>query len=130
VVGARSARVAQLALVVVIVAVFTTWLTGDDITLNGTQGPNDGWLAVLVALMAFGFLRSLRRGSWIGVLGVGGAAFVIGMTAVDDLREGRALGASVGYGALLVIAASVVIGAVAILGVVDIRRGRTAGAVE
>ena len=85
---------------------------------------------MLVALIAFGFLRALRRGSWIGVLGVGGAAFVIGMTAVDDLREGRALGASIGYGALLVIGASVVVGAVAILGAVDIRRGRTAGAVE
>jgi hypothetical protein len=65
-------RVAWIAVSVAMVAVSTTWLTDEPVTLNGAQGPNNGWLVVvLVASLVLGGaalargleLLRLRRGS-------------------------------------------------------------------
>ena len=37
------------AIAAIVVGVFSTWLTDGPVTLNGTQGPNNGWLVVLIA---------------------------------------------------------------------------------
>jgi cardiolipin synthase len=106
-----------------VVGVFLTWTTDGPLTLNGTQGPNNGWLAVIVAAFALGWLRSLGRGSWVGIVGVLGVAAVGAWTAVENWLDDReVLGGAAAYGLIVVIAASVVLGGAA--GGVAARRGR------
>jgi hypothetical protein len=105
----RRHVLAWAAVGAVLVGVFSTWTQAGPTTLNGTQGPNDGWLVVIVAVLALGWLRMMERSSWtgaVGVAGVLGAALVICWTAVEDWLDNRAtLGAAVGWGLLLVLAA-------------------------
>lgn len=118
-------RVTWIAIGVAIAGVFTTWLTDDPVKLNGAQGPNNGWLVVIVAAIALLWGRSMARGSWVGVVGVAGSAVVIGWTAVENWRDGRdVLGASVGYGLLMVVAASVLLGVAALARGVELLRLR------
>lgn len=92
--------------------VFCTWTNDGPVSLNGTQGPHDGWLVVIVAAPAFLWARSLARGTWVAVVGSLGSAAVIGWTALASWRDSRdVLGASVGYGLLLVVGASLVLAA-------------------
>lgn len=118
----------RLAIAAVLVGVFCTWLTVGQATLNGVEGPNDGWLVVIIALLAIAWARSMECGSWVGVVGVLGASAVIGWTAVEDWLDARdVLGASAGYGLVLVVAASAVLAATAVVRVVELaRRPRTA----
>ena len=95
--------------------VFVTWLADGSIQLDGTQGPNNGWLAVVLALLALPWLRMLERGSWVGGVAILGAGVVIGWTALENWLDARAtIGASVGLGLLLVLAGSVVLTAAAL----------------
>lgn len=113
--GGTRTIIALVAVAAVVVGVFSTWTTVGPVTLNGTQGPNNGWLVVIVAAFALAWTRSLARGSWIGVVGVFGAAVVIAWTAVENWLDNReVLGASVGYGLVLVIAASAVLAGTAV----------------
>ncbi len=97
------------------IGVFLTWTSDEPVTLNGTQGPNNGWLAVIVAAFALGWTWSLRRGSWIGIVGVLGAAVVVAWTAVENWLDNRdAFGATASYGLVVVVAASVVLAAAAV----------------
>ena len=121
----------RVAIVAVVVGVFCTWLAEGRLTLSGIEGPNNGWLCVLLAGPAFLWARSMERGSWVGVAGVLAGALVIGWTATENwLDAGRVLDARVSYGLLLVLAASVVLAAVAVVRAVSLlrdpaRRGRT-----
>ncbi len=121
----RYAIAARVAIAAVVIGVFLTWTADDPVTLNGTEGPNNGWLAVIVAAFALGWTRSLRRGSWIGVVGVLGVAVVVAVTAAENWRDNReALDATASYGLLLVVAASVVLAATAVATAVDRVRRR------
>jgi len=105
----------RLAIVAVLFGVFVTWLADGSIQLDGTQGPNNGWLAVVLALLALPWLRMLERGSWVGGVAILGAGVVIGWTALENWLDARAtIGASVGLGLLLVLAGSVVLTAAAL----------------
>ena len=107
------------------IGVFSTWTDDGPVTLNGTQGPNNGWLIVIVAAFALGWTRSLVRGSWIGVAGVLGAALVMGWTALESWLDNRAvLGATASYGLVLVVAASVALAGAAIARGVELARRR------
>ena len=132
----------RVAIVAVVVGVFCTWLAQGHLTLSGIEGPNNGWLCVLLAAPAFLWARSMERGSWFGVVGVLGSALVIGWTATENwLDASRVLDAGVSYGLLLVLAACVVLAAVAVVRAVsllreparqvdtDVPRGRTRKAV-
>jgi hypothetical protein len=44
--------VPPIAIAVAVVGVFCTWTTDGPVSLNGTQGPHDGWLVVIVAVPA------------------------------------------------------------------------------
>jgi hypothetical protein len=111
----RRATAARIAIAAVVIGVFLTWTSDEPVTLNGTQGPNNGWLAVIVAAFALGWTWPLRRGSWIGIVGVLGAAAVIAWTAIENWLDNRdALGASASFGLILVVAASVVLAALAV----------------
>lgn len=124
----RLLRAASWAAIgAVLVGVFSTWTSAGPLTLNGVEGPNDGWLVVIVALLALVWVRLMVRGSWIGVAGVLGSAAVIFWTAVEDWRDARAvLDASVGHGLLLVVTGSVVLAVAAIVQGVEIVRSRPA----
>lgn len=88
--------------------VFCTWITDGSVALNGTEGPNNGWLILIVGAFALGWARPLARGSWIAVAGVLGVAVVMGWTALENWLDGRdAMGAAAAYGLLLVLAATV-----------------------
>jgi len=113
--------VCRIAVAAVLVGVFVTWLADGPIRLDGTQGPNDGWLAAIVAGLALLWIRML--GSWPGVIGVLGSGLVIGWTALDDWLDGRAvIGASPRFGLALVLAGSVALTVVAIVRAVELAR--------
>ena len=122
--GGREAQrrlVCRIAVAAVLVGVFVTWLADGPIRLDGTQGPNDGWLAAIVAGLALLWIRML--GSWPGVIGVLGSGLVIGWTALDDWLDARAvIGASPRLGLALVLAGSVALTAVAIVQAVELAR--------
>ena len=93
--------------------------------LDGTEGPNNGWLVVIVAALALLWARSMARGSWVGVLGVLGQAAVMGWTAIANWLDSRdVLGASVGYGLLLVLGASLALAAVGVARGLELLRVR------
>lgn len=120
--------VPYVAIGAVLVGVFSTWSKAGGVTLNGTEGPNNGWLVVLLAAPTIAWARMMERGSWtgaIGAIGVFGASIVTCWTALkswDDNRE--VLHASVGHGLLLVVGASVLLGVAALLRGVEIARSR------
>jgi hypothetical protein len=106
---------APIAIAAAVVGVFCTWTNDGPVSLNGTQGPHDGWLVVILAVPALLWARRLARGTWVGVIGVLGSAAVIGWTALASWRDSRdVVGASVGYGLLVVLGASLALAAVAV----------------
>jgi cardiolipin synthase len=135
-----SPAVARVGIVAVVVGVFCTWLDEGPLTLNGIEGPNNGWLCVLLAGPAFLWARQMQRGSWVGVVGVLGCALVIGWAAAENWVDGRrVLDAGASYGLLLVLLGSAGMAAAAVVRGVSLVRepaavrsrgpGRTAGAV-
>jgi CDP-diglyceride synthetase len=119
----RRQVVVWVAIAVLLVGVFSTWTVAGPVTLNGTEGPNNGWLIVILALPVLAWARLMERGSWIGVIGVLGAAVVMCWTAVESWRDNREiLAASVGHGLLLVVAASVTLAGTAIARGVELAR--------
>jgi cardiolipin synthase len=132
--------VPRVAIAAVVVGVFCTWLADGPLTLNAIEGPNNGWLCVLLAGPALLWARQMEHGSLVGVFGVLVSALVIVWTAAENWRDGRrVLEAEVSYGLLLTLVAGVVLAAAAVVrGVSLVReppaargggRGRPAGAV-
>ena len=117
--------VAPIAIAVAVFGVFCTWTNDGPVSLNGTQGPHDGWLVVIVAVPALLWARSLSRGTWVGVIGVLGSAAVMGWTALASWRDSReVLGASVGYGLILVLGASLALAAAGVARGLELLRVR------
>lgn len=123
----RGLRLAPyLAIGAVLVGVFSTWTTTGSVTLNGTEGPNNGWLLVVLAAPTVWWARMMERGSWsgaIGVIGVLGASIVMCWTAIESWADNRnVLDASVGHGLLIVIGASLVLAVLALLRGIELAR--------
>ena len=96
-------------------------------TLSGVQGPDNGWLVLIVAGFALGWTRAMARGSWTGVVGVFGAATVMAWTAVENWLDGRdVFGATTEHGLLLVIAGSLVLAGAAVARAVELSRASSA----
>jgi cardiolipin synthase len=107
--------VPRVAIAVVLVGVFCTWLTDGPLTLNGTEGPNNAWLCVLLAGPAFLWATRMEHGSRVGVAGVLACSLVMGWTTAENWVDGRrVLGAGASYGLLLVVAASAVLASAAV----------------
>ena len=108
----------MVAIAVAVVGVFCTWTTAGPVTLNGAEGPNNGWLVVILAAISIGWARLMRRDTWTGAIGAVGvlmAAIVICWTAIENWLDNRdVLDASVGYGLLLVLAGGVALGTAAV----------------
>lgn len=93
--------------------------------LDGTQGPNNGWLVLLVAAFAAGWARAMAQGSLVGVIGVLGSAVVIAATAVESWSDSRdVVGSTAGFGLLLVVAASVALAGAAVACGIELMRPR------
>lgn len=121
----RPEHVAWVAVAAVLVGTFSTWITAGPVTLNGIQGPNDGWLVVILSACAAGWARGLARGSRVGIAGVLGCAVVILWTVYEDWRDARdVLGGDAGHGLLLVVAGAVVLASAAVAAAVRPLRGR------
>ena len=124
----------RIAVAAVLVGVFVTWIADGPVKLDGTEGPNNGWLAAIMAVVALPWLRMLERGSWVGVIGVLGAGLVIGWTALENWLDARGtIGASVAPGLILVVGGGAVLTTVAIVRAVELTkealRHRAAGRV-
>jgi hypothetical protein len=123
----RRLRFAPRVVVPIVIAaaaigVFSAWTTDGPVSLNGTQGPNNGWLVLIVGGFALGWTGSLVRGSWFAVAGVLGAAIVMGWTAVENWLDNRdVFGSHVSYGLILVVAASVALAASAVVRGMELR---------
>ena len=119
----------MIAIAAATVGVFVTWTSDGPVNLDGTQGPNNGWLVLIVALFALAWIRPMARGSWTGVIGVLGASIVMGWTTIESWLDSRAvLDGTAGFGLILVVAASVALGAAAVASGVRLRRKRPASA--
>ena len=115
----RRRLACRIAVAAVLVGVFVTWLADGPVRLDGTQGPNDGWLALIVAALALLWIRML--GSWPGLIGVLGSGLVIGWTALQNWLDARAvMGMSPRLGLALVLAGSVALTAVAVVQAVEL----------
>ena len=118
--------VASVAVVVALLGVFVTWTSVGNASLDGTQGPNNGWLVVIVGVFALGFIRLMARGSWVGVLGVFGASMVMLWTTLDNWLDNRdVLDGTLGLGIVLVLVAAVALGASAVMRAVHVVRHGT-----
>jgi hypothetical protein len=119
--AARRRLVCRIGVAAVLVGVFVAWVADGPVSLDGTQGPNNGWLAAIVAGLALLWIRML--GSWPGVIGVLGSGLVIGWTALENWLDARAvMGASARPGLVLVIAGAAVLTTVAAVQAVEVAR--------
>jgi hypothetical protein len=118
-------RIAWVALAAAVVGVFLPWTADGPVRLDGTEGPHNGWLVVIVAAFALGWARSMHRGSWIGVIGVLGTAVVIAWTALESwLGSSAVSGATPRSGFFVVLAASAALGYCAVAHAVELARRR------
>jgi hypothetical protein len=120
----RTAWICHAAIVLAVVGVFGTWRSSSPVSLDGVQGPNDGWLVVIVALIGLAGVRALSRGSWLGIVTVLGSGAVIVWSALSDALNDT-LGGSSGWGVWTCVAAGAVLAASAVL--VAVRRVRPSG---
>jgi hypothetical protein len=112
----------RVAVVCILLGVFLTWVADGPVRLDGTQGPNNGWLAAIMAGLALLWIRML--GSWVGVIGVLGSGVVIFWTALENWLDSRAtIGASAAPGLVLVLGGSAVLTAAAVVRAVGLARG-------
>ena len=124
--AARRRLVCRIAVAATLVGVFVTWVADGPVKLDGTQGPNNGWLAAIIAGQALLWIRMLD--SWPGVIGVLGSGLVIGWTALENWLDARAvIGASPRLGLVLVLAGSVTLSAVAVVQGVELAQLRHRG---
>lgn len=127
--GIRAPRpVCLVALAAVTVGVFLTWTSDGAVDLDGVQGPNDGWLVLILAAFALVWIGALERRSWTAVLAVLGSALVMSWTAVGDWLDARDVsGASAGLGLLFVVLGSALFAAVSVRVAVDLIRSAPRG---
>jgi hypothetical protein len=106
----RLASICHAAVLLAVIGVFGTWRSAAPVSLNGVEGPHDGWLVIIFALVALAGVRSLSREGWLGIVTVVAAAGAMLYTAVGNLLDDRAvLGGSSGWGLWLSIGAAVVL---------------------
>jgi hypothetical protein len=99
-----------------VIGVFGTWRSAGAVSLDGVEGPHNGWLVIIFALIALAGVRSLSRHGWLGIVTVLAAACAMLYTTIGNLLDDRAVfGGNAGWGLWLCIAASVVLACGALL---------------
>jgi hypothetical protein len=103
-----------------IAGVLGTWRNAGVVSLDGLEGPHNGWLVIIFALISLAGVGALTRGSWLGIVTVLGCAAVMLVTAVRNVvSDGDVLHGSSGWGVWLTIGASVVLAGCAVLAAVQ-----------
>ena len=126
----RIALICRASILLAMIGVFGTWRSADPVSLNGVEGPHDGWLVIIFALIALAGVRSLSRQGWLGIVTVFGAASAMLYTVLANLLDDRAvLGGRSGWGLWLSIGASLVLLVTAVWAGLRRRRTSTAGEV-
>jgi hypothetical protein len=111
-----AAWLCRLVIVLAIAGVFGTWRTAGPVSLNGLEGPHNGWLVIIFALIALAGTWALARGSWPGIIAVVGGAAVMIFTAIENLvDDNSAFGGHSGWGIWVTIGASAALGALGVL---------------
>ena len=119
----RLGWVASIAVAVAVLGVFLTWASVGSARLDGTQGPNNGWLVIIGGAFALGWIRAMVRGSWIGVVGVLLVSVVMFWTTLENWLDNRdVLGGTPGVGIVLVLLAALALGASAVVRGVHVAR--------
>ena len=123
----RSTRpVCVGAIVLAIAGVFGTWRSAGAVSLDGFEGPHNGWLVIIFALIALAGIGSASRGGWLGIVTVLGCEAVMLFTAIENVvQDDDVVGGSSGWGVWLTIAASAVLAAAAVYAAVERVRGST-----
>src|SRR5215475_8516744 len=62
----RVAWLSRVAVVLAIAGVFGTWRKAGVVSLNGLEGPHNGWLVIIFGLIALAAAGPLSRLSWPG----------------------------------------------------------------
>ena len=106
--------VASVAVAAAVLGVSLTWTSVGSASLDGTQGPNNGWLVVIAGVFALGLIRPMARGSMVGVVGVFGASVVMFWTAMENWLDNRQVLGAASYGLVVVVAASAGLAATAV----------------
>jgi cardiolipin synthase len=120
----RVAWACRVALLLAVVGVFGTWRESRPVSLDGLEGPHNGWLVIIFALIALAGMRASTRGSWLGIVTVAGSAGVMLFTAIDDLvNDESVLGGSSAWGIWLTIVASAALAGAAVFAAVERIRG-------
>jgi hypothetical protein len=115
-VGQRLGFVCGLAVAATVVGAFGPWRNSGSVSLDGFQGPHDGWLAILFAVIALAGIRSLARAGWPGIVLVlvCGAA-VVYFPVRNLVDDNGTFGGGSGWGLWLTIAAGGVLVAASVL---------------
>lgn len=104
----------QLAVLAGIVGVLGPWRNVGAVSLDGLQGPHDGWLVIVALLLALAGVGSLARTGLTLVAAAAALYFV-----VDNLLDDRAaVGGSSGWGIWLTLLAALALGVLAVLAAV------------
>jgi CDP-diglyceride synthetase len=119
-----SARLAGAAILLAIAGVFGTWRSAGAVSLDGFEGPQNGWLVVIFGLIALAGLRSLGRGGWLGIVLVLICAAAMLVAPAQSLADDT-LGGGSGWGVWLTIVASAALAAVALGAAAERVRGST-----
>jgi hypothetical protein len=100
----------RTAILLAIVGVFGTWRVAGPVSLDGFEGPHNGWFVVVFALLALAGVNALVRRSWLGIVDVAGCgAIMVSITVQNLVDDGDVLGGHAGWGIWLTLAASVVV---------------------
>lgn len=111
----RVAWGCRAAAVLAIIGVFGTWRTAGPVSLNGFEGPHNGWLVIIFALISLAGAAATARGSWLGIVLVVGCAAVMASAGIRNIVEDEAvLGGRSGWGVWLTVVASVALAGVAV----------------
>jgi hypothetical protein len=103
----RLAWVSRAAILIAFVGVFGTWRSSGPVSLNGFEGPHNGWLVIVFGLIALAGVGAAARGSWIGILLVFGCGAAMTYGAATSLADdGAVLGGSSGWGVWVTVVAS------------------------
>lgn len=124
----RDRQVLLLALagvVATLIGVFAVWATADTYSLSGVEGPQNGWLALLFALVGAGIAPAVARGWWLGIAASLLVAAVV-LTTVIDSQE--VAGLDTGWGYWLTLAGGALIAAAGLLALAErVRAARAPG---
>jgi hypothetical protein len=117
----RMSGLSVAAILVAIVGVFGTWRSTGPVSLDGLEGPHNGWLTILFSLIALFGVRSLSHGGLLGIVLVVGCGAAMLVAPLQSLS----LTGSTGWGVWLTVGASLVLVVTAVAAAAGRLRGST-----